>query len=193
MAPFHPLINLNWRGTWPPNRQIILSKCALFITFNFTLPEGLQIIVLECHCRNRKKEIGLEFHTARPFALHKTSFCLRNCCLLPSNSWLMFFLPPNSWLMMAGYKIPATVGPQSFDKWVLSDLIECKNASTCEIGLSGRPGGLSGLSDPSEFRSTSTIRQIHQRHSCQFRRGPAIPGVCQTFQIGGSKLLEVCL
>ena len=147
MAPFHTLINLNGRGTWPPNRQIILSKCALFITFanlvylcptwrltNYSFGMSLS--------QQKKKQIALEFHNAQPFALHKTSFCLRNCRLLPSNSWLM----------MVGYKIPPTVGPQSFDKWVLSDLIECKNASTCEIGLSGRPGGLSGFSNGQSVR-----------------------------------------
>ena len=157
MAPFHTLINLNRRGRLRPNRQIILSKCALFITFanlvylcptwrltNYSFGMSLS--------QQKKKQIALEFHNAQPFALHKTSFCLRNCCLLPSNSWLMFFLPPNSWLMMVGYKIPSTVGPQSFDKWVLSDLIECKNASTCEIGLSGRPGGFSGFSNGQSVR-----------------------------------------
>ena len=138
--------------------------------------------------QQKKKQIALEFLNAQPFALHKTSFCLRNCCLLPSNSWLMFFLPPNSWLMMVEYKIPATVGPQSFDKWVLSDLIECKNASTCEIGLSGRPGGLSGFSNGQSvrIRSTSTIRQIHQRHSCQFRLRPSyarsLPNIPKTLE-----------
>ena len=147
MAPFHTLINLNGRGRLPPNRQIILSKCALFITFanlvylcptwrltNYSFGMSLS--------QQKKKQIALEFHNAQPFALHKTSFCLRNCRLLPSNSWLM----------MVGYKIPPTVGPQSFDKWVLSDLIECKNASTCEIGLSGRPGGLSGFSNGQSVR-----------------------------------------
>ena len=98
--------------------------------------------------------------------------------------------------MMVGYKIPPTVGPQSFDKWVLSDLIECKNASTCEIGLSGRPG-----------QAGSRDSQIRQNSAAPPQSVKSIKGtaanlveaqLCRGFakhskNIGGSKLLEVCL
>ena len=62
---------------------------------NYALPEGLQIIVLECHCHNGKKQIALEFHTARPFALHKTSCCLMNVFLARKQLFFLnLFLAP---------------------------------------------------------------------------------------------------